>query len=75
MLKKNYIKLFFALLFFSNLTVAQELKFAHITAEQGLSMGAVNCVLQDSKGFMWFGTQDGLNKYDGYTITVFKLSG
>jgi ligand-binding sensor domain-containing protein/serine phosphatase RsbU (regulator of sigma subunit) len=51
---------------------AQELKFSHITAEQGLSMGVVNCVLQDSKGFMWFGTQDGLNKYDGYNITVFK---
>lgn len=35
-------------------------------------MGVVNCVLQDSRGFMWFGTQDGLNKYDGYNITVFK---
>lgn len=51
---------------------SQELKFSHITAEQGLSMGVVNCVLQDSRGFMWFGTQDGLNKYDGYNITVFK---
>jgi ligand-binding sensor domain-containing protein/serine phosphatase RsbU (regulator of sigma subunit) len=50
----------------------QELKFGHITADQGLSMGVVNCVLQDSRGFMWFGTQDGLNKYDGYNITVFK---
>jgi len=51
---------------------AQELKFSHITADQGLSMGVVNCVLQDSKGFMWFGTQDGLNKYDGYNITIYK---
>jgi ligand-binding sensor domain-containing protein/serine phosphatase RsbU (regulator of sigma subunit) len=51
---------------------AQELKFNHITAEQGLSMGVVNCLIQDSYGFMWFGTQDGLNKYDGYTITVYK---
>jgi ligand-binding sensor domain-containing protein/serine phosphatase RsbU (regulator of sigma subunit) len=53
---------------------SQELRFSHITAEQGLSMGVVNCVLQDSRGFMWYGTQDGLNKYDGYTITVFKHS-
>lgn len=53
-------------------SAAQELKFSHITAEQGLSMGVVNCILQDSRGFMWFGTQDGLNKYDGYNITVFK---
>ena len=30
------------------------------------------CILQDSKGFMWFGTEDGLNKYDGYTFTVYK---
>ncbi|MDQ3046155.1 MAG: SpoIIE family protein phosphatase [Bacteroidota bacterium] len=51
---------------------SQELKFSHITSDQGLSMGVVNCVLQDSRGFMWFGTQDGLNKYDGYSITIFK---
>lgn len=51
---------------------AQELKFSHITADQGLSMGVVNCILQDSRGFMWFGTQDGLNRYDGYSMTVYK---
>ncbi|MCX6296310.1 MAG: triple tyrosine motif-containing protein [Bacteroidetes bacterium] len=51
---------------------SQELKFSRITSEQGLSMGVVNCILQDSRGFMWFGTQDGLNKFDGYNITVFK---
>lgn len=71
----NYFNLLFIvlLLFGSfNYASAQELKFSHITADQGLSMGVVNCVLQDSRGFMWFGTQDGLNKYDGYNITVFK---
>ncbi|HEY0031446.1 MAG TPA: two-component regulator propeller domain-containing protein [Bacteroidia bacterium] len=51
---------------------SQEFKFSHINSEQGLSMGVVNCVLQDSRGFMWFGTQDGLNKFDGYSIVVFK---
>lgn len=51
---------------------AQELKFNHISTDQGLSVGALNCLLQDSRGFMWFGTQDGLNKYDGYTMTVYK---
>jgi ligand-binding sensor domain-containing protein/serine phosphatase RsbU (regulator of sigma subunit) len=51
---------------------AQEYKFSHITADQGLSMGVVNCMLRDSRGFMWFGTQDGLNKYDGYRIVVYK---
>jgi PAS domain S-box-containing protein len=48
------------------------IQFEHITTTQGLSQSAVNCLLQDSQGFMWFGTQDGLNKYDGYNFTVYK---
>src|SRR3712207_5949939 len=51
---------------------AQELKFSHISDEQGLSEGVVNCIARDSKGFMWFGTQDGLNRYDGYKITYYR---
>ncbi len=46
--------------------------FSHITTDQGLSTGTVNCTFKDSRGFMWFGTIDGLNRYDGYEITVFK---
>ncbi len=49
-----------------------DIKFEHISLEQGLSQSSVYCILQDSKGFMWFGTQDGLNKYDGYSFTVYK---
>ena len=48
------------------------LKFKHITDEQGLSNTSVECILQDSRGFMWFGTLDGLNRYDGYNITVYN---
>ena len=53
---------------------AQEsrLKFDRLSLEHGLSQSAVLCILQDRKGFMWFGTQDGLNKYDGYNFTVYK---
>jgi signal transduction histidine kinase/ligand-binding sensor domain-containing protein/DNA-binding response OmpR family regulator len=47
-------------------------KFDHIGTKQGLSHGNVITILQDSKGFMWFGTRDGLNKYDGYNFTVYK---
>jgi signal transduction histidine kinase/DNA-binding response OmpR family regulator/streptogramin lyase len=43
-------------------------KFGQITNKDGLSQSEVLCILQDNKGFMWFGTLDGLNKYDGYTI-------
>ncbi|MFZ5554428.1 MAG: two-component regulator propeller domain-containing protein [Bacteroidota bacterium] len=38
----------------------------------GLSMNPVMAITQDEKGFMWFGTQDGLNKYDGYSFKVYK---
>ncbi len=44
----------------------------HITVEQGLSQSSVYCVIQDRQGFMWFGTGDGLNKYDGYEMTVYR---
>ncbi|WP_331969239.1 hybrid sensor histidine kinase/response regulator [Ohtaekwangia sp.] len=48
------------------------LSFQHIGAREGLSHSNVTCILQDSRGFMWFGTRDGLNKYDGYTFTVYR---
>ena len=52
----------------------QALRFTHITSEQGLSNSTVESILQDSQGFMWFGTRDGLNRYDGYNIRVYRHS-
>lgn len=46
--------------------------FKHLTTDEGLSQSNVTCILQDRQGFMWFGTQDGLNKYDGYSFTVYQ---
>lgn len=53
---------------------AQELNyhFEYLTDRDGLSQNSVWSIYQDEEGFMWFGTQDGLNKYDGYNFTVFK---
>lgn len=39
--------------------------FKHLGIEEGMSQNTVMCILQDSKGFMWFGTKDGINRYDG----------
>ena len=52
--------------------VAQALKFKNISLEQGLSQSSVLCILQDHKGFLWFGTRDGLNKYDGNSFKVYR---
>ena len=56
------------ILFSSN----RDIRFRNISLEEGLSQSVVSCILQDSKGFMWFGTQDGLNKYDGYGFKVYR---
>lgn len=53
-------------------TVAQSHRFKHINSEQGLSTNYVTSIIQDSKGFMWFGTQEGLCRYDGYQISIYK---
>jgi signal transduction histidine kinase/ligand-binding sensor domain-containing protein len=48
------------------------LKLDHIGADQGLSQISVHSIVQDAQGFIWFGTQEGLNRYDGYSVNVFK---
>ena len=50
----------------------ENLRFQHIGAAQGLSHNTVTSVLQDRRGFMWFGTVDGLNRFDGYQCKVFR---
>ena len=51
---------------------SQSLKFEHIGTAQGLSQVNVATIIQDSRGFMWIGTRDGLNRYDGYTFTTYR---
>ncbi len=50
---------------------SNDLQFEHVTVENGLSNNNVQCILQDRQGFMWFGTSDGLNRWDGYTVKIF----
>src|SRR5215813_7769462 len=53
-------------------TRAQNLRFEHISTQEGLSQSNVNCIFQDSRGFIWVGTRDGLNRYDGYRFIVYN---
>jgi signal transduction histidine kinase/ligand-binding sensor domain-containing protein len=50
----------------------QRVRFERISIEQGLSQSTITCILQDSQGFIWFGTEDGLNRYDAYNFTVYQ---
>lgn len=46
--------------------------FNRITTENGLSHNKVNCIISDKRGFIWLGTDDGLNRYDGHKFTIFR---
>lgn len=53
---------------------SQSVEFRNYSVQDGLSNNKVNCVLQDKAGFIWFGTEDGLNRFDGYEFKVFRPS-
>ena len=53
-------------------TLVRDLRFTHLTTNDGLSQGYVTAILQDRRGFMWFATRDGLNRYDGNAFVVYK---
>lgn len=74
MLKKIFTSVVFFTCFFSISVKPQQnqIKFERISIEQGLSQSKVFALLQDHKGFVWVGTQDGLNKYDAYSFTVYR---
>jgi ligand-binding sensor domain-containing protein len=68
---KNVIVIFCSF-FLTTILPQNHISFNHLNVEDGLSQSVVTCILQDDNGFMWFGTQDGLNRYDGYSFNVFR---
>ena len=55
------------------LSQAPKLKFKHISIEQGLSNSTIETIFQDKRGFIWFGTRDGLNRYDGNQMITYRF--
>jgi signal transduction histidine kinase/CheY-like chemotaxis protein/ligand-binding sensor domain-containing protein len=61
-----------SIVFYTSSAQQANIKFTHIGTADGLSQSNAKCMLQDSRGFIWVGTRDGLNKYDGYKFIVYK---
>ncbi len=68
----HIIRLLLVLLVVTTGLSAQQLAFHHLTVENGLSQNAVIAIGQDSRDFIWIGTSNGLNRYDGYRFKVYK---
>lgn len=69
------IKLFLCSLIYVlaiSFSYSQNIKFKRLSIDEGLSASYVNTIFQDSQDFIWIGTQDGLNRYDGYHIKTYK---
>lgn len=73
-MRKFFLFLFIAF-FTSNFLSAQEYYFKHFQVEEGLSNNTVLTSIQDNDGFMWFGTKDGLNRFDGYRFKTYRSNG
>jgi signal transduction histidine kinase/ligand-binding sensor domain-containing protein len=67
--RKSYLllSLILSILYFGQAS-AQQVRFSHFSVKDGVSQSEIKCIFQDSEGFLWFGTQNGLNKFDGYNF-------
>ena len=71
---KNFVFYFTLIVFYSSNFFSQNsnLRFQRLTLKEGLSQSSANSIMQDHLGLIWLGTQDGLNRFDGYDVEVFK---
>ena len=77
----KFLVLILSILFFNTLLIAQkpydilevgDIKFEKIKSDEGLFHNSITTIFQDSKGYMWFGSFNGLYKYDGYRFQIYK---
>ncbi len=69
---KYLLLLIFILLQTSVISQYVQPKFEHYSVSNGLSSNQISSIIQDSKGFLWVGTEDGLNRFDGYTFKIYR---
>ncbi|MFC2104740.1 two-component regulator propeller domain-containing protein [Bacteroidota bacterium] len=72
MIKKGLWIIIFLILSNSIWSQSKQIRFKSLTIDDGLSLSSVYSIYQDSKGFMWFCTEDGLNRYDGKNFRIFR---
>ena len=60
------------MIFIAQTGFSADYKFDHLKAEDGLAGNSISSIIQDKRGFIWFGTQDGLNRYDGKEFLLFE---
>ena len=72
-MKKLLIIIFFSFTF-TNSGFTQQYIFTNYSINEGLSQSVVNCIFQDSRGYIWIGTQNGLNRFNGETFDVYSYN-
>jgi len=70
---KRIAQLIAFLLFTLSTSAQYHFSFSHFTSDNGLSQNSITAMMKDRKGYLWFGTRDGLNKFDGYNFTIYNL--
>lgn len=71
-MKRFIFSILIFFLFDGFLQASDSLSISNLSIDQGLSNNSVRCIYQDHNGFIWFGTYDGLNRYDGYQFKIFR---
>lgn len=72
-MKSPVLSILFLLISVTLLAVPNDFRFRHFSVEDGLSSNSVRAIMQDKYGFLWIGTEEGLNRYDGIMIKSYSI--